>query len=180
MTAEEVVKNENGEVKDRVNQGIEKINDAITRERIGNLHPEFQQDVINFVVASQDIYPDMTIRVSSGFRSYEEQEVLYKQGRTTPGSIVTNGKAGQSYHNYGLAIDIVFIKNGKAIWDHPEYYEQIADVCNEYNLEWGGTWTNFPDYPHFQNTMGMSTSELKVKLENKKVDSNGYVIIEED
>lgn len=44
--------------------------------------------------------------VTEGYRSGARQDQLYAQGRTRPGEIVTNAKAGQSAHNYGLAVDI--------------------------------------------------------------------------
>ena len=49
-------------------------------------------------------------------RTLEEQAALYAQGRTTPGKIVTRAKPGQSAHNYGCAIDIVPLVNGKPLW----------------------------------------------------------------
>jgi D-alanyl-D-alanine dipeptidase len=47
------------------------------------------------------------ILVVSGLRTAAQQNALYEQGRTAPGHIVTNAKAGQSMHNYGLAVDVV-------------------------------------------------------------------------
>jgi peptidoglycan L-alanyl-D-glutamate endopeptidase CwlK len=40
-----------------------------------------------------------------GRRTMEEQTALYSLGRSAPGRIVTKAKAGESYHNYGLAFD---------------------------------------------------------------------------
>jgi peptidoglycan LD-endopeptidase CwlK len=52
--------------------------------------------------------------VVSGLRTPAEQDALYEQGRTTPGHIVTNAKAGQSMHNYGLAVDVVPYLSGES------------------------------------------------------------------
>lgn len=46
-----------------------------------------------------------------GFRTVEEQDELYAQGRTKPGLKVTNARGGQSQHNFGLAIDFVYDVN---------------------------------------------------------------------
>ncbi len=46
--------------------------------------------------------------IVDGFRSFEEQNGLYDKGRTKPGPKVTYVKGGGSWHNYGLALDIVF------------------------------------------------------------------------
>lgn len=53
------------------------------------------------------------------YRSNEEQDRLYAQGRTSPGKIVTNAKAGQSKHNKkpSEAFDIAIIVDGKLEWD---------------------------------------------------------------
>ncbi|MNC30597.1 Peptidoglycan L-alanyl-D-glutamate endopeptidase CwlK precursor [compost metagenome] len=40
------------------------------------------------------------IIITQGYRSKAEQDGLYAQGRTKPGSIVTNARGGYSYHNY--------------------------------------------------------------------------------
>jgi hypothetical protein len=40
----------------------------------------------------------------------EEQAALYSLGRSAPGRIVTKARAGESYHNYGLAFDWVPLK----------------------------------------------------------------------
>ena len=76
--------------------------------------------------------------------------------------IATNAWAGQSYHNWGLAIDLVLTKFGDPLclnlrdgkMPTLEYYaltglSQLAAACS---LEWGGTWTDFLDIPHFQDT----------------------------
>ena len=44
------------------------------------------------------------IVITDGFRSSEEQDRLYNQGRTVEGNIVTYAKGGESYHNYGLLL----------------------------------------------------------------------------
>jgi uncharacterized protein YcbK (DUF882 family) len=57
------------------------------------------------------------LRIVSGFRSLQEQEALYAQGRTSAeirervhkqgrGGAVTDAPPGQSAHNYGLAVDL--------------------------------------------------------------------------
>ena len=48
-----------------------------------------------------------TLRISSGFRSVEEQNQTYEQGRVVNGHIVTEAVGGRSIHNFGFAVDIV-------------------------------------------------------------------------
>lgn len=60
----------------------------------------------------------INVQYSSGFRSFEEQTKLFNQGRTTPGNIVTNTRAGYSNHNFGLPVDYFLVtEDGKdAMW----------------------------------------------------------------
>jgi peptidoglycan L-alanyl-D-glutamate endopeptidase CwlK len=89
----------------------------------------------------------ITIHVTSGFRSYAEQDALYEQGRTTPGKIVTNARGGQSSHNWGASFDITVFENGKPKWEGSEY-ATVGQIGKNLGLAWGGDWTS-PDEPHF-------------------------------
>jgi len=67
-------------------------------------------------------YAGIAVLVTQGLRTWEEQDALYAKGRTVPPIgkkyIVTKAKGGQSYHNFGLAFDIVVLDSlGKADWD---------------------------------------------------------------
>jgi hypothetical protein len=110
----------------------------------------------------------LELRVAYGYRTVAEQNVLYQQGRTTPGPIVTNAKGGSSFHNYKLAFDIslhprkkgryafsynkgkvVFVKPGGLLEEAPEY-DLIGVIGKSYGLSWGGDWTSPRDRPHYQ------------------------------
>ncbi|MFB4163977.1 M15 family metallopeptidase [Alteribacillus sp. JSM 102045] len=52
------------------------------------------------------------------YRFVEEQNNLFAQGRSEHGNVVTNAEGGESYHNYGLAIDFALENdNGEITWD---------------------------------------------------------------
>ena len=53
------------------------------------------------------------IKVTSGLRTYAQQDALYAQGRTKPGNIVTNVKGGYSSHNFGIAFDVAVFEASK-------------------------------------------------------------------
>jgi hypothetical protein len=61
-----------------------------------------------------------TYSVQQGLRTIAQQNALWQEGRNSAGQIVgdtvTNAKGGQSPHNYGLAIDVYPIVNGKLDW----------------------------------------------------------------
>lgn len=112
----------------------------------------------------------IVVVITDDFRSTEDQDRLYEQGRTTEGNIVTHAKGGESYHNFGLAIDFALKTpsedviwdihydgngNGKADWN------EVVAIAKKLGFEWGGDWTQFKDYPHLQMDFGLSIAELQ-------------------
>lgn len=108
--------------------------------------------------------------VTSVYRSIEEQNAIYAQGRTTPGGIVTNAKGGQSFHNWKVAFDIVPVIAGKAIWNDNALWSKLGQIGQSVGLEWGGSWANFKDLPHFQYVAGYSFQDFI----DKKVDYSKF------
>lgn len=103
------------------------------------------------------------VRITEGYRSHARQNELYAQGRTKPGKIVTNARAGQSYHNYGLAVDYVLLSpdGKKALWQVNSDWRRVAAIAKSLGFEWGGDWQSFKDYPHLQMTDGLSLAQLR-------------------
>lgn len=97
-------------------------------------------------------YPnDKVPFLTQTLRTNEEQNKLFAQGRTTPGKVVTNARAGQSLHNYGHAFDIAFKDaKGKVDWEDTEPYSRFAAIAKRHGLAWGGDWKSFKDVPHFE------------------------------
>jgi peptidoglycan L-alanyl-D-glutamate endopeptidase CwlK len=90
----------------------------------------------------------------SGYRSDAEQMVLWCQGRTTPGTIVTGARAGESAHNYGIAVDFcrdgVLDRRGLQPDYRPESYVILGEEARRAGLVWGGDFKHLPDRPHVQ------------------------------
>uniref|UniRef100_UPI0025F6DA74 M15 family metallopeptidase n=1 Tax=uncultured Gilliamella sp. TaxID=1193505 RepID=UPI0025F6DA74 len=150
--------------------------DRITNSRIALLHPAIRQNAINFI---NDVESSLNVqlRVTDGYRTIEEQNKLYDQGRKNPGPIVTKVKGGYSFHNYGLAIDVVKILDKKAIYldsTNPDMAE-IVRIAKSYGSSWGGDWTTFKDYPHFEFKFGFTTTQLLEKYNNGDLNDEGYV-----
>ena len=125
-------------------------------EKVKLLYPRIQEIVYKFLLDVKKA--GLKGGIFSGYRSFEEQNVLYAKGRTKPGNIVTNAPAGASFHNYGLAVDFVF-KNKKGwTWQGP--YNKIAEIARNNGLESGYYWTSFPDAPHVQKTFKQKKSTL--------------------
>lgn len=106
------------------------------------------------------------ILVTSTYRDSESQNALYAQGRTKPGAIVTNAKAGQSFHNWKVAFDIVPLQNGKPVWGNSndkdkELWYKVGAIGVSVGLEWAGNWKKFPEFPHFQYTGGLTLHDFQ-------------------
>lgn len=101
------------------------------------------------------------VLITSTYRDAESQNALYAQGRTAPGRIVTNAKAGQSWHNYRCAFDFVPIVNGKAQWNDKETFRRCGEIAESVGLEWAGRWTRFREMAHCQYTGGLTLSDLQ-------------------
>lgn len=98
--------------------------------------------------------------VTSTYRDAESQSALYAQGRTKPGKIVTNARAGESYHNFQVAYDVVPIRNGKPVWDiNDPSWAIIGTLGEKCGLDWAGRWIKFKEFAHFQKP-GLTLAKL--------------------
>jgi peptidoglycan L-alanyl-D-glutamate endopeptidase CwlK len=132
----------------------------INSRSLDDLLPLVRKRVEAFIKAAEASGIDLL--VTSTYRDNESQNALYAQGRTTAGKIVTNAKAGQSFHNYRCAVDVVPIVAGKPRWDvKDDVWQTIGKLGKAQGLEWAGDWKRFKEYPHFQYTSGFTLAELK-------------------
>lgn len=166
--------------------------DQKTVDRIAQVHPKLRDDVycIYLEICNSVASQYVRIRFSDVLRSIKRQNELYAQGRTKAGNKVTWVRGGYSYHNYGMAVDIVLLmdkdKNGtfeSASWDTTfdgnndriSDWLQCAQIFNAYGWQWGllNSRGKRYDLPHFQKTFDYKTTELK----NLPKDSDGYPLI---
>jgi|SRR5882724_4501851 len=125
--------------------------DSISERRLSEVHPQLASLIRKLAELHAAEFPDNTLRVTQGLRTWAEQDELYAQGRTTPGAIVTKAPAGHSWHNYGLAVDLVPLVRGVADWDHshPNWQRMVA-IGESLGLVSGARWGSLKDYPHWQ------------------------------
>ena len=97
-----------------------------------------------------------------GLRTFAEQDALYAQGRSVPGSIVTNAKGGESPHNYGCASDwTLWDVSGNPIWmtAKDDRWKTYIDAIAKVGLYSGSLFTDV-DFPH--NELHIQVSWPKV------------------
>lgn len=158
-------------------QPLEKKNVPLPTE----LHPEVEEAKNELINRAKD--KGITVVITDGHRSIERQNELYEQGRSNEGSVVTNADGGESYHNYGLAIDFALKTNrGDVVWDTTRDgngngkadWMEVVSIAKDLGFEWGGDWSSFKDYPHLQMDFGLSIRELqygkrpKIEKDNNK------------
>ena len=132
----------------------------INSRSLDDLIPPARVRVQAFLDAAKAAGVDLL--VTSTYRDNASQDALYAQGRTKPGKLVTNAKAGQSWHNYRCAVDVVPIVAGKPRWDvKDEVWQQVGKLGKAAGLEWAGDWKRFKEYPHFQYTGGLTLAQLQ-------------------
>jgi len=85
--------------------------------------------------------------ILEGYRSPERQNAL-----AAAGSSVTNARAFQSYHQFGLAADCAFLRDGKLVISEKDPwamrgYQFYGAAAEAAGLTWGGRWTMM-DFGH--------------------------------
>lgn len=98
--------------------------------------------------------------ITSTYRDFESQQVIYNQGRVTPGKIVTWAKPGQSYHNFRCAFDFVPVVHGKAQWKDEALFAKCGEIAESVGLEWSGRWKRRKETAHCQYTGGLTLKDL--------------------
>jgi peptidoglycan L-alanyl-D-glutamate endopeptidase CwlK len=149
--------------------------DARSEKVIASLLPEVQSYARALVHKAADA--GVTIKIISGLRTYQEQDALYAQGRTTPGDKVTNAKGGQSNHNFGIAFDIGVFEGNKYLSDSPKY-KTVGILGVDLGLEWGGNWKTITDQPHFQLRPNwakeLTEKNMLAELRSRKASGENY------
>lgn len=169
--------------------------DKITLDRIDLLHPKIREEVRDIYL--NKILPALSGRATCRFaytlRTFKEQDDLYAQGRTklydSAGhrlGVISNSKSGQSYHNFGLALDIMLIVDNKtASWytvtdfdkDGNSDWMEVINIFKAAGYTSGLDFKSFKDAPHLEKTFGLGWRDCLALKNSGKVDSNGYILI---
>lgn len=112
-----------------------------------------------------------------GKRTFEEQDLMFRYGRTIPGHIQTTHRGGHSAHNYGLALDFCLLFDKELMsWEdvYPRVYwrNKWLKVVRFFEEEgWTTGWRMHSFEPgHVENLMGKTILEL---YEHNKNRDNG-------
>ncbi|NLM84917.1 MAG: M15 family metallopeptidase, partial [Clostridiales bacterium] len=91
-----------------------------------------------------------SVLVTETVRDDEYQAYLYAQGRTRPGSIITNSPV-PTFHSVkaGLAFDVCQNVKGRE-YDDEGFWKVVGAIGKKIGFTWGGDWKSIVDKPHFQ------------------------------
>ncbi len=113
------------------------------------LDPEFAQRLLMVfrIMKEQHGYQMVLLE---GYRSPERQAQLASRG-----SHVTLAGANRSYHQFGLAADSAFMRDGKLVISERDPwamrgYELYGEVSASLGMTWGGAWRSIKDYGHVE------------------------------
>lgn len=132
----------------------------INSRNLSDLNPKVSAMCSQFIEKCKE--QGIDVLITSTYRDHESQTALYEQGRTKPGAIVTNAKAGQSFHNWKVAFDFVPLVNGKCQWADKELFAKCGNIAESVGLEWAGRWSGkFKETAHCQYTGGLSLADFQ-------------------
>jgi peptidoglycan LD-endopeptidase CwlK len=105
----------------------------------GLMHPDFSQRLLLAFKIMKEKY-GYEMALLEGYRSPARQDMLAQMG-----GAVTNARAFQSWHQYGLAADCAFWRDGKLVISEKDPwamrgYQLYGEVAEQLGLTWGGRW----------------------------------------
>ena len=117
----------------------------------GLMHPDYSQRLLlAFKIMREKHGYEMALL--EGYRSPARQDEL-----ASAGNHVTNARAFQSWHQYGLAADCAFLRDGKLVISEKDPwamrgYQLYGEVAESLGLTWGGRW-KMMDFGHTELRM---------------------------
>lgn len=133
---------------------------------LDDLLPPVKEKVLHFLAECEKV--DLDILIYCTYRSGAEQSELYEQGRTKPGEIVTNARAGESWHNWRCAFDFVPLVAGKPAWKNKALYSSAGYIAEQCGLEWAGRWQgSLRETAHCQYRGGLTLADMRLGKEVK-------------
>lgn len=138
--------------------------DQLLRERykmsnqdfLNGLNPTTRPVFTAFVKDIQDL--GYTVDITSGYRTFQRSAELKKEDSR-------NATPGFSSHNYGTALDLVLIKDGKTVMKNATRAAWLATgvpqlAKTKYGMRWGGDFAGYEDNVHFDLNNKYDTKKL--------------------
>ncbi|MCR1900102.1 M15 family metallopeptidase [Irregularibacter muris] len=128
-----------GEYDDRNESSTEIIKD------LDELSPKTKELALEFLERCEE--NGLDVRITETYRTQARQDILYEQGRTTPGLVVTWTK--NSKHTKRRAFDICKDNTDDPYGD-VEFFRKCAQIGREVGLTPGYYFDEVQDIPHYE------------------------------
>lgn len=128
------------------------------------MNPRFKQRLLMVIKLMQEKH-GYELVLLEGYRSPQRQNNLASNINTT------RARGYQSYHQFGLAADVAFKRNGKVVISERDPwamqgYQLYGEIAESVGLTWGGRWKSIQDYGHTEYRMPglVKSKEMADKL----------------
>lgn len=138
-----------------------------------SLHPYFRDKVLELIRQSK--LKGIELAIVETYRTPTKQNEYKAKGRK-----YTRVGPGQSKHQYGLAVDVVPVINGKPQWRNIALWRKIGPIGERLGMQWGGRWRRLFDPGHFEWTGGLDTRALAQGIFPPIPKADYYPCIDED
>ena len=119
---------------------------------LGKLYPVLYDRVQQLLAEAHA--EGLNVAVYEAYRSFGEQQKRYDEEE------IARNRPGYSWHQYGLACDLVFKDdNGNWSWDPSFDWQKLGEIGKRLGLEWGGGWADPQHTYHFEMCRGMSINQ---------------------
>ena len=117
------------------------------------LYPPFACLIIKLFAKARS--EKLSVCIYETYRSQERQRELFNKGAT---KLKKNGM-----HHFGIAADFVFLDiDGNPSWDGKYNWARMGKIGQSLGLEWGGSWIDFVDKPHFQLIPAIASAQAEI------------------
>jgi len=143
--------------KNEVDKALKKRVRMKNQDYLNLLNPAVRDKFTQFVRDIESV--GYTVVITSSYRSFKEQD---RFKRLDP----RNAAPGFSSHNYGTALDLVLVKNGRVVADKSTALatwiatKVPALAKNQYGMRWGGDFNGYADPVHFDYNNVYDTKKL--------------------
>jgi len=133
--------------------------DPVSMARLKTVHPVLDATVCLLNYDFEVATGGDSLIVAQCLRRWSDQQILWERGRDTEGrvvdaaQVVTNSQPGYSWHEYGLAVDLVPKSLVRIQGWAPEspLWKMLTDLAEKRKLTCGACWIH-QDLPHVQLT----------------------------
>ena len=119
--------------------------------RTSLLHPYIEKSLLQALKDCKE--QNLSVKPFETLRLPSRQNALFVQKKT-------KAKAGESNHQFGLAVDLVFVNRNKLpTWKGD--WNAVGKIMMKHGFAWGRYFSSFPEDCHFEMTFDIPKKDLR-------------------